>query len=242
MDNQTAKDQASIPSSNGQASPAAEPPPTNPSPGPQPPQTMINGTASALPPTSTMGCPEQPQRGRTENWARRPRDARDPLPLRRPAPPKAPEPPLSPTALKVDYFIKITGGPEVVAEVKSCFDFPMALQPECIASTDASFGEVLNRILVQPAEIRVRSFLQKKFEESTAQDTAAQPADPFLEPIKRNDKINLGSAAEFMRQDEERRCPPAKPFDGWPDRLPDPPNKKDVGSGKKSTAINGSGS
>jgi hypothetical protein len=109
--------------------------------------------------------------------------------------------------LRVEYRIKVSGGAELVTEIDSTFELPLGLQTECIAATDASFGEVLNRILFEPLQIRVRGYLQSKYEH-------AIPAGPLQNG---NGKTDPGSAEEFIQQEGGQTC--SSGSDSWPESL-----------------------
>ena len=91
-----------------------------------------------------------------EAWRR---DHPRPQPASRPVEPKPappPEPAPLPTALRVAFRFKVMGGSETIAEFASNLDLPLALEPACLAHTDASFGELLRRSVIEPVEIKVR--------------------------------------------------------------------------------------
>ena len=48
--------------------------------------------------------------------------------------------------------------------MKSHLLLPLALEAENLAQTDMNFPELLERVLVQPAVTKFRTFLQKRFE------------------------------------------------------------------------------
>jgi len=215
-------DQQQPPVSNESPAPAA----TSPQPGAQtPPQTPVNGSPGApveplavnAPPgpgTSPGAAPATPQAltpagdEDEEAWRRnRPRPEPSSRTLNVEAKPAPPAEPLLPaTALRVEYTVKVSGGTDVVAQVNSRFDLPLGLLPECISATDASFGEIFNRILFEPLQIRVRGFLQSKYEQ-------AHPTGPLQNGNGKNDP---GGAAEFVQQESGQTCTGS---DSWPESL-----------------------
>src|ERR1051325_10722688 len=72
-----------------------------------------------------------------------------------------------PSSLRVDFSIKVRGGDEMLVEFGTGFEFALGLEADFLASTDASFGEVFNRLVTQPVEIAVRRALQRRFEASS---------------------------------------------------------------------------
>ena len=109
--------------------------------------------------------------------------------------------------MRVEYRIRISGGAELVTEIDSKFELPLGLQTECIAVTDASFGEVLNRILFEPLQIRVRGYLQSKYEN----------AIPAGQLQNGNGKDDPGSADQFVQQESGQTC--SSGSDTWPESL-----------------------
>jgi hypothetical protein len=66
----------------------------------------------------------------------------------------------------MEIAIKVVGGGELITHFASCLQLPLALDPACLAQTDSAFSELLRRSVTEPLEIKVRQFLQKKFEET----------------------------------------------------------------------------
>lgn len=91
------------------------------------------------------------------------------------------EPPLAEDAVRVEYAIKIQGGKEVILDVTSRFDMPLALREESLARTDCDFAEILNKIVFGPVLGRVREYLQQRFEDY-AEVKTEQAASPPMNP------------------------------------------------------------
>ena len=180
---------------NGSPSTPAEPLVVSPPSSPQPPPGGATASSQALPQVE-------------EAWRRERRTAQPSCRARQPALEPAPkQPPPSPTALRVEYRIRVSGGSELVTEIDSEFELPLGLQTECIAATDASFGEVLNRILFEPLQIRVRGYLQSKYEN----------ANPTGSPRNGSDHHDPGGAEEFVQQESGQTC--SSGSDSWPESL-----------------------
>jgi hypothetical protein len=108
----------------------------------------------------------------------------------------------NPNSLRVDFSITVRGGDQVVSKFASGFEFALGLEPEFLASTDAGFGEVFNRLVTQPVEIAVRRHLQSRYEASShpaapaplvaGSRPAAPPPEPEdhypMEVVARNDQ------------------------------------------------------
>src|ERR1043165_3329661 len=92
----------------------------------------------------------------------------------RPCPP--PEPAPLPTALRVDFHFKVMGGPEIITDFRSSLHLPLALEPACLGHTDAAFGEWRRRGVIEPLEIKVRQFIQRRFDEANAGKIEAESA------------------------------------------------------------------
>ena len=88
------------------------------------------------------------------------------------------DPPLAEDAVRVEYTIKIQGGKEVILDVTSRFDMPMALRQESLARTDSDFAEILNKIVFGPVLGRVREYLQKRFEDYAEVKTKPAESSP----------------------------------------------------------------
>lgn len=92
--------------------------------------------------------------------------------------PKKQAPPLAEDAIRVEYAIKIQGGTEVILDVASQFDLPLALREECLTQTDAGFAQILDTVVVAPVLTQVRAYLQRRFEGYAA--IKAKQATPLL--------------------------------------------------------------
>ena len=68
-------------------------------------------------------------------------------------PQPSPNQPLdNPNSLRVDFSVKVRGADQVLAQFASGFEFAFGLEPDFLASTDASFSEVFNRLASVLAE------------------------------------------------------------------------------------------
>ena len=98
---------------------------------------------------------------------------------------RAAEPEVPADTVRVAYSFRICGGTEVVVDVRSSFDLPLALGPESLAQTDVHFPELLDRIVVQPLSTRFHSFLQMRFEmasRAAIEEQCATEPPPFQPP------------------------------------------------------------
>ncbi len=86
--------------------------------------------------------------------------------------------------LRVEYEIRVLGGNEVVANIKSRFDLPLALKEESLARTDGDFADVFDKIIVAPLLTQVRASLQSRFERYQEARTKqiAPPEAPLPSP------------------------------------------------------------
>lgn len=170
-----------------------------------------------------------------ESWRRNrpPRSAPRPSELK---PSREPAP--LPTALRVEFRFKAMGGSETITEFASSLDLPLGLEPSCLAHTDTSFGELLRRSVIEPLEIKVRQYLQRRFEE--ANSLQPEPAGPSSGPIDRGDKRDLSASLQQFLAEEAKRATSAPPTacDGFPEVLPEIPGRKHNGSGL--AGLNGS--
>ena len=120
------------------------------------------------------------------------------------------EPPLPDSTVRVEYSIRIFGGAEVVADIRSRFDLPLALEADCLARTDLAFAELLDTIVVSPVTTQFRGFLQTcydRYAKARAKpETAVKPPpDPLaslgltLPPLANSDSFDLPeeSATKF---------------------------------------------
>jgi hypothetical protein len=205
---------------NGSPAAAADASQANPPPAPQ--------TA----PGATQGTPRPaPTFNDDEAWRR---NRRRPESLHRfiqPKPAAPPEPAPLPTALRVDFRFKVTGGAEKITDFASSLQLPLALEPACLAHTDASFGELLRRGIIEPLEIKVRQYIQRRFEEANAADEV-DTRSSSSGPIESRDKREFSAfVEEFFASEKERQNPP--PLDDFPDRLPEPPSRKSYAAATK---------
>jgi hypothetical protein len=88
-----------------------------------------------------------------------------------------PEAALPAHTLRVDYQIHVTGGNEVVANIRSRFDLLLALREESLARTDGDFADIFDKIVVAPLLTQVRAHLQGRFDHY-AELKAKQNAPP----------------------------------------------------------------
>src|SRR5213075_2246879 len=112
-------------------------------------------------------------------------------------PQPSPNQPLdNPNSLRVDFSVKVRGADQVLAQFASGFEFAFGLEPDFLASTDASFSEVFNRLVTQPVEIAVRRSLQRRFEAMSG--TAAQ-GSPVAAPAQaRHRSVDVPPASESL--------------------------------------------
>lgn len=89
--------------------------------------------------------------------------------------------PLAEDTIRVEYAIKIQGGTEVILDVTSQFDLPLALREECLAQTDADFAKILDTVAFAPVLTQVRAYLQRRFE-GYAEIKAKQATPPLMRP------------------------------------------------------------
>ena len=118
---------------------------------------------------------------RTVERQRRPAGAKAAQPV---ATETTPEAALPAHTLRVDYQIHVTGGNEVVANIRSRFDLPLALREESLARTDGDFADIFDKIVVAPLLTQVRAHLQGRFDhyaEMKAKQTAP-PEAPLPSP------------------------------------------------------------
>jgi len=154
MDNET---QVITPTADPNATVAGSPPVTA-SEAPSPGATTVAET----PPATRL-------RPRTRRERPRPtftptQRAHPPEPNQEPVTTTSPEAPLPEHTLRVEYEIRVLGGKEDVANIKSRFDLPLALKEESLARTDGDFADILDKIVVAPLLTQVRASLQSRFE------------------------------------------------------------------------------
>lgn len=158
-------------------------------------------TAAATPPANPLRA--LPRRERPRPTFVPTRRFRAPEPGQPLATETTPEAPLPDHTLRVEYVIRVVGGNEVVANIESRFDLPLALKEESLARTDGDFPEVFDKIVVAPLLTQVRAHLQSRFDhyaEMKAKQTA--PEVPLPSPPNGQYK-------------------PSKPTNGTPHEMPE---------------------
>lgn len=85
------------------------------------------------------------------------------------------EPSLPTDTVRVEYAIRIQGGMEIIADLESRFDLPLALREACLAKTDCDFPQLLNSIIVTPVVTQFREFLRDQIERYDALRTKQEP-------------------------------------------------------------------
>ena len=107
------------------------------------------------------------------------------------------------------------GGPETITDFNSSLHLPLALEPACLGHTDAAFGELLRRGVIEPLEIKVRQFIQRRFDEANADQIEAESALPSSGPGQPDDRRDISGSLEAFLADEKKRQapPPATPLD-----------------------------
>lgn len=148
------------------------------------------GTVSQAPSPWATTVTETPPANQLRALPRRERPRPTFVPTQRlrapePGPPLATEttPDASPPehTLRVEYEIRVRGGNEDVATIKSRFDLPLALKEESLARTDGDFADIIDKIVVAPLLTQVRAHLQGRFDhyaELKAKQTAAETPLP----------------------------------------------------------------
>jgi len=152
--------------------------PTDSSPSPEP---LKPDASTASPPPTSPQLRALPRRERPRPQFVPTQRFRTPEPVQQPITETSPEPPLPDHTLRVDYEIHVTGGNEVVTDIKSRFDLPLALKEESLARTDGDFADILDKIVVAPLLTQVRAYLQGRFDhyaELKAKQTAAETPLP----------------------------------------------------------------
>lgn len=126
----------------------------------------------------------------------------------------SPEPPLPEQTLRVEYEIRVRGGNEDVANIKSRFDLPLALKEESLARTDGDFADIFDKIVVAPLLTQVRAHLQGRFDhyaEMKAKQLATEAPLPSP-PNGQNKSPKPTKGASFTMPDLDCKPPlPTRP-------------------------------
>jgi hypothetical protein len=117
-------------------------------------------------------------------------------------------------AVRLDYEFVLRGGREEVVRVKSQLILPMALALENLPQTESSFPEMIDRVLVQPLNTKLRAFLQRLFDAASraaVEKEAVEP--PFQRPVSVNAKPSKpNNGASFTMPELDAKPPlPTRP-------------------------------
>lgn len=129
-------------------------------------------------------------------------------------------------AVRLDYEFVLHGGREEVVRVKSQLVLPMALALENLPQTEASFPELVDRVLVQPLNTKFRAFLQRLFDAASRaaveKEAAAAVEPPYQTPPTTAFKRSMpGNGASFAMPEIDTKPP-----------LPQRPSSRDWSLGK----------
>lgn len=179
-------------------------------------------TAAATPPANPLRA--LPRRERPRPTFVPTRRFRAPEPGQPLATETTPEAPLPDHTLRVEYVIRVVGGNEVVANIESRFDLPLALKEESLARTDGDFPEVFDKIVVAPLLTQFRVYLRQRYEryDKARQEAAPKtPCQPSASIPFNQRKPTYGS--QFAMPEIEPKPPfPTRPSAG---RFPQPAQK-----------------
>jgi hypothetical protein len=200
-----------------EVSPLTTPIDSPPSPAPSPGAT----TVAATPPVNRPRV--LPRRERPRPTFTPTQRAHPPEPNQEPVTETNTEATLPDHTLRVEYEIRVLGGKEDVATIKSRFDLPLALKEESLARTDGDFADVFDKIVVAPLITQVRAHLQGRFDhyaEMKAKQLAAEAALPSP-PNGQYKPPKPTNAASFAMPEIDTKPP-----------LPTRPGSRDWAAGK----------